>query len=92
MLEDCSPHRPVGVHLSAKRQPSHLPGVIERWKYIEPTIAKAPTNLKAVPMIGSLGCPYTCSFCIDAEVQFQPLSYGQIREDLRFLIGRMPRA
>ena len=92
VLEDCSPHRPIGVHLSAKRQPSHLPGVIERWKYIEPTIAKAPTNLKAVPMIGSLGCPYTCSFCIDSEVQFQPLSYDQIREDLRFLIGRMPRA
>ena len=26
---------------------------------------KAPF-LKMVPMIGSLGCPYTCSFCIDA--------------------------
>lgn len=37
-------------------QPVQLPEVKERWKFIEPTIAKAPT-IKIVPMIGSLGCP-----------------------------------
>ena len=33
-----------------------LPSVRERWKFIEPTLAKAPT-IKIVPMIGSLGLP-----------------------------------
>ncbi len=92
ILKDCSPHRPVGLHLTAKKQPQYLPGVRERWRFIEPTLAKSPTNIKGVPMIGSLGCPYTCSFCIDSVVDYQPLDYDQIREDLRFLIGKMPNA
>ncbi len=92
ILQDCSAHRPYGVHLSADRQPQHLPGVRERWKFIAPTIAKAPTKLKGVPMIGSLGCPYTCEFCIDSVVDYQPMSYDQIREDLRFLNQRMSHA
>ena len=72
VLRDCAPHRPLGLCLSARRQPSELPGVKERWQFIEPTIAKAPT-LKLVPMIGSMGCPYTCSFCIDSVVDYQSL-------------------
>ncbi len=88
VLTECAQHRPEGVHLSALKQPLELPGVQERWKFIEPTIAKAPT-IKVVPMIGSLGCPYTCSFCIDADVDYQPLSYDQIRDDLRFLLTKL---
>jgi Radical SAM superfamily len=42
-------------------------------------------------MIGSLGCPYTCSFCIDSEVDYQALCFDQIREDLKFLLQKMPR-
>jgi hypothetical protein len=90
VLRECAPHRPIGIRLSAKRQPSTLPGVRERWKFIEPTIAKAPL-VKIVPMIGSLGCPYTCSFCIDSVVDYQALALDQIREDLRFLLGKMRR-
>jgi hypothetical protein len=90
VLRDCAPHRPAGLQLGAKRQPAQLPGVRERWKFIEPTIARAPT-VKMVPMIGSLGCPYTCSFCIDASVDYQPLDHGQIQEDLRFLLTKMKR-
>ena len=90
VLRDCAPHRPVGVLLGARRQPLDLPGVQERWQFIEPTIAKAPT-FKLVPMIGSMGCPYTCSFCIDSVVDYQPLAFEQIRVDLRFLLGKMRR-
>jgi len=90
VLRDCAPHRPLGVLLGARRQPLDLPGVQERWQFIEPTIAKAPT-FKLVPMIGSMGCPYTCSFCIDSVVDYQPLAFEQIREDLRFLLGKMRR-
>jgi radical SAM superfamily enzyme YgiQ (UPF0313 family) len=64
VLRDCEQHRPVGLRLAAKQQPTSLPSVEERWKFIEPTMKKAPL-IKIVPMIGSLGCPYTCSFCID---------------------------
>jgi hypothetical protein len=90
VLRDAAPHRPLGLHLSAKRQPPSLPGVRERWKFIEPTLRKAPT-FKIVPMLGSLGCPYTCSFCIDSTVDYQPLELEQLREDLRFLRTKMKR-
>jgi hypothetical protein len=42
-------------------------------------------------MVGSLGCPYTCSFCIDSTVRYQPLDQDQIRDDLRFLGQEMPK-
>ena len=92
LLQDCSHHRPIGVHITAEHQPTTLPGVRDRWKFIEQTLRKAPF-IKIVPMIASLGCPYTCSFCIDSVVQYQPLDFDVIKEDLRFLLRkfRLPR-
>lgn len=90
VLEDCQPHRPLGECKSAEGQPLSLPGVRARWKFIEPTIDKSPM-IKIVPMLGSLGCPYTCSFCIDSVVDYQPLDFDEMREDLRFLRGKLKR-
>jgi len=90
LLHDPAPQRPVGLQLGATRQPAALPGLHERWKFIEPTIAKSPF-FKMVPMVGSMGCPYTCSFCIDSTVPYQPLPFDQIRDDLRFLLGKVKR-
>jgi radical SAM superfamily enzyme YgiQ (UPF0313 family) len=90
VLQDCTRHRPLGVHLSAKGQPTELPTLQERWKFIEPTLAKAPV-LKVIPMIGSLGCPYTCSFCIDSTVAYQPLNFDQIAADLTFLLTKIEK-
>jgi hypothetical protein len=90
VLQDCARHRPKGQYLTAPRQPDALPGVRERWRFVEPTLRKAPF-VKIVPMIGSMGCPYTCSFCIDATVPHQPLAFSVIREDLQFLRTRFAR-
>jgi radical SAM superfamily enzyme YgiQ (UPF0313 family) len=90
ILQDSSPHRPFGLHLSANNQPLSLPGVKERWKFIEPTLKKAPL-IKMVPMLGSLGCPYTCSFCIDSTVAYQPLNFDVMKEDLSFLLTKFKR-
>src|SRR3954454_8104361 len=88
MLRDCTPHRPFGVHLAAATQPVELPTLQQRWRFVESTLAKAPT-IKIVPMIGSLGCPYTCSFCIDSTVDYQPLGFQQLRDDLTFLLTKI---
>src|SRR5678815_1049242 len=90
VLDNCEPQGAVGRQLSARQQPASLPGVEERWKFIEPTLKKAPL-IKFVPMIGSLGCPYTCSFCIDSTVSYQPLGFPQIAADLQFLLTKMER-
>jgi hypothetical protein len=90
VLQDCERHRPEGVHLSARKQPTALPTVRERWKFIAPTLRKAPL-FQLVPMIGSLGCPYTCAFCIDSVVPYQPLDFDDLREDLVFLRQQLRR-
>lgn len=84
VLEECQRHRPTGRFLSAKTQPRELPGVSKRWKFIEQTLQKAPF-IKIVPLLSSLGCPYTCDFCIDSAIPFQPLDTNTIKEDLVFL-------
>src|SRR2546426_541884 len=58
--------------------------------FIEPTLKKAPL-IKMVPMLGSLGCPYTCSFCIDSVVPYQPLDFEVMKEDLTFLLTKFKR-
>ena len=87
VLQEHTRHRPIGRHMFAERQPAELPSLPERWKYVEVTLGKAPT-IKIVPMIGSLGCPYTCSFCIDSTVPYQPLGFDQLRNDLSFLLTK----
>jgi hypothetical protein len=90
ILQDCSQHRPMGIYLSHPQQPESIPGVRERWRFIEATLRKAPL-IKLVPMLGSLGCPYSCSFCIDSVVPYQPLDFDVMKEDLTFLLQKFRR-
>ncbi len=90
VLDNHEPHRPRGIQMSAAQQPSELPGVRERWHHIERLLQEAPW-VKIVSMIGSLGCPYTCSFCVDSVIPYQPLDFDVIKEDLRFLRTKFDR-
>lgn len=90
VLNNCGPRQYVGRYLSAGKQPLSLPGVEQRWKFIEATLKKAPF-LKMIPMIGSMGCPYTCPFCIDSTVPYQPLNFQSMKEDLRFLLTKFKK-
>ncbi|HEU0299579.1 MAG TPA: radical SAM protein [Longimicrobium sp.] len=83
ILRDPAPQRPLGVHLTAKHQPHSLPGLRQRWKFLKPSMDEA-SILKLVPLLGSLGCPYKCSFCIDAVTPYQPLEYEGLKDDLVF--------
>jgi hypothetical protein len=92
ILADAELHADEGVYLSALHQPESLPGLRERWKFLKPSMDTAKV-LKLVPLLGSLGCPYKCSFCIDAVVGYQPLGTDGIVDDLRFYRElNLPRA
>ncbi|HTF29951.1 MAG TPA: radical SAM protein [Flavitalea sp.] len=90
ILNNCTPQRPIGKQLSAGKQPVNLCGVQERWKFIAPTLKKAPF-LKFIPMLGSVGCPYTCSFCIDSTVPYQPFDFQEMKADLQFLLTKFKK-
>lgn len=87
VLRDYAPNTP-GLHISAKSQPVEFAGIKERWRFIEPTLKKAPL-VKFIPMMASVGCPYTCSFCIDATVPYQQLNMDGLKEDLHFLLTKI---
>lgn len=87
ILGDPRQQRPRGIRVSAPAQPRGLPGVRERWKYIRGLHRRTPVPSTA--LLGSLGCPYTCNFCADAEVPYQMLELDEIRDDLRFLGRRL---
>lgn len=87
ILHSGAPQRPLGIHLTAHRQPVDFPSLKERWKFIDQTHKKA-YFLKFVPMMGSVGCPYTCSFCIDATIPYQQISFDVMKDDLKFLLTK----
>ena len=45
-----------------------------------------------IPMITSIGCPYTCNFCIDGANPYRVLRTDRLENDLRYLSLNHPRA
>ncbi len=90
LLNNCILQRPIGKKMCAGKQPAILSGIQERWKFIEPTLKKAPF-LKIVPILGSVGCLYTCPFCIDSTVNYKPFDFQTISSDLKFLLTKFKR-
>jgi hypothetical protein len=90
LLEGFAPQREQGLALSAARPPADLPGLRARWRFLESNHAKG-LLFCGVPILGSLGCPYHCSFCIDSQFDYRPLPQDQIREDLAFLCRQQRR-
>jgi hypothetical protein len=85
MLEGIQ-RQPRAVVLSAKAQPDHLPSVEQRARFIEHNVVKNRLRrfMRSVPMIGSVGCAYSCHFCIDSGIPYKTLPSQQLIEDLRF--------
>ncbi len=90
LIQYARPNPVSGKHITAATHPHELPGLQERWKYVESTIKKSPF-LKVIPMLGSMGCPYTCPFCIDSVMPYQSFNFDRIKEDLRFLLTRIKK-
>jgi hypothetical protein len=76
--------------VTADQHPRSLPALRERWKYVEANFKKSHLGFTLVAVNGSLGCPYSCEFCIEAKANYQPLDYDQIRDDLRFVAEKRP--
>ena len=80
---------PTGVHFAAASSRT-LPGSPRALAVYRTDARKAPF-LKMVPMLGSMGCPYTCAFCIDAAVPYRTMDFEALRDDLRFLLTKFKR-
>jgi hypothetical protein len=80
-----------GVVLSAAEQPRALPRLRQRARFLGNALRKAHL-VHVVPILGSVGCPYACDFCSDAEVPYRPLPFDDLADDLRFAAANYPGA
>ena len=50
-----------------------------------------PVLTSIVPMLSSIGCPYTCGFCVDWNSQYVALSPERLHADLEYLSRNHPK-
>jgi len=43
-----------------------------------------------IPMLASMGCPYSCDFCVDWNNRYRPLSLDRLREDVCYASRHFP--
>jgi radical SAM superfamily enzyme YgiQ (UPF0313 family) len=46
----------------------------------------------SIPMLASVGCPYSCDFCTDWNVRYRALSTDRLAADLRFAGQHLPNS
>ncbi len=86
-------HYDPGAIVSSKVPFDDLPTVEERMPEIRRTAMfwrRWRTFMSSVPMLASMGCPYTCNFCIDWNNPYRLLPKERMVEDLRFLAKNLP--
>ncbi|HVH83927.1 MAG TPA: hypothetical protein VM713_06390, partial [Steroidobacteraceae bacterium] len=78
--------------VTSGRSLASLPSVEERM----PEIAASaftngrPTLTSLVPLLASVGCPYSCGFCIDWNTNYVPMPRDQLQADLAYLARNYP--
>jgi len=81
-----------GSIVSSAKPFDDLPTVEERMPEIRASAflwAKRPLFSTTVPMLASMGCPYTCDFCTDWSSTYRLLSAERLAADLRFLADNL---
>lgn len=90
ILRDRSSHPAI---VSSGRPLTELPSVAERMPEIAAAVFSRgrPILTSLVPVLSSVGCPYSCDFCIDWNNKYIPLPKERLRVDLEFLAAHYPR-
>lgn len=78
--------------ISGDAAPAELPSVEERM----PEIAVSsfsngrPTITSLVPLLSSIGCPYSCNFCLDWNSRYVALPTARLQADLAYIAKHYP--
>jgi len=81
-----------GSLVSSPRPLTDIPSVEERLPDI---VHSSLTNGRRpmasnVPLLSSVGCPYTCDFCLDWDNPYAPVSVDRLTADLHFISRELP--
>lgn len=81
-----------GQVVSSAGPPKAIPSVEQRLPDIVTsslTTGRRPLGAN-VPLLSSVGCPYTCNFCCDWNSDYVAVPRDLLEEDLRFVSERLP--
>ncbi len=94
LIEDLlAGHYPRATAISSGRTLEDFPSVEERLPELRASSLseKGRTFWQAVPLLASVGCPYTCDFCVDWNSRYVRLPSEHLRRDLEFLADNYPK-
>ena len=77
-----------GEVVSSQKPLEDFPSVEQRWPEIRKSTLIAGRRrwfLSTIPLIASLGCPYTCGFCIDWNNPYREIPQDRLIKDLAFI-------
>ncbi len=82
-----------GSIVTSGRPLREIPSVEERMPEIRASAFAfgRPVRSSMVPLLSSVGCPYTCDFCVDWNNPYALLPLDRLEADLTFLSRRWPR-
>ncbi|OGO26253.1 MAG: hypothetical protein A2W33_09065 [Chloroflexi bacterium RBG_16_52_11] len=93
LVEDIIHDRyPPGSIISSPAPYQEVPLIEERLPEIKIAsfVAGRPHPGSFIPLLSSMGCPYTCNFCSDWNNPYLPLSNERLLEDLHFASETYP--
>ncbi|HEU5180341.1 MAG TPA: radical SAM protein [Candidatus Polarisedimenticolia bacterium] len=81
-----------GQILSSGRALTEIPTVEERLPYIiKSSVTEGrPPYAANIGLLSSVGCPYTCDFCVDWSSRYVSIAGERLRADLQFIARRFP--
>ena len=77
-----------GQYISSAKAFDDCPTVEERMPEIRASSffqSKYPSLVNFVPMLSSMGCPYTCNFCTDWDTPYRLLSTNRLLADIKYI-------
>jgi radical SAM superfamily enzyme YgiQ (UPF0313 family) len=81
-----------GQVVSSGRALTEIPTVEERLPHIiKASLTEGRTPYAAnIGLLSSVGCPYTCDFCVDWSSRYLSIAGDRLRADLQFIARRFP--
>lgn len=78
--------------LSSGRALTEIPSVEERLPHIlKSSLTEGrPPYAANIGLLSSVGCPYTCNFCVDWDRPYVSIAGDRLRADLQFIARRFP--
>lgn len=82
-----------GSVISSPKPYDEPPTIEERLPEIKASafIGGRPHWGSSLPMLASVGCPYSCDFCTDWNVRYRALSSDRLQADLQFASRHLPQ-